>query len=226
MFPLTLKGRVSTPKILMNSKFLLTPKKIREAREKQGLTRADIAKELGFTPGNTTSIWMWEKGEREVPPKHHQKLLNILGLENEVPEAKRFLDIQSSEFKRDDDFSKNENISDRYETIGSGDNSVYLYYYPNYKENAKLKGEENWKCKIGRTEDTDPNIRINQQITGMPEQVIIGLVILTNEPVKLEGAIHRLLKHFDRHISDAPGAEWFLTSPDEIRELYNLLIEE
>ena len=113
----------------MNSKFLLTPTKIKEAREKQGLTRAHIAKELGFAPGNTTS-------------------------------------------------------------------------------------------------DTDPNIRINQQITGMPERIIIGLVIRTNEPVKLESAIHRLLKHFDRHISDAPGTEWFLTSPDEIRELYNLLIEE
>lgn len=204
----------------MNSKFLLTPTKIKEAREKQGLTRADIAKELGFAPGNTTSVGMWEKGERKVPPKHHQKLLNILGLKNEGP---------SSEFKRDSGFSKNENISshvDSYETIGSGNYCVYLYYYPNYRENAELKGEENWKCKIGRTKDTDPNIRINQQITGMPERVIIGLVIRTNEPVKLESAIHCLLKHFDRHISDAPGTEWFLTSPDEIRELYNLLIEE
>ncbi|RKU35154.1 hypothetical protein C6496_17860 [Candidatus Poribacteria bacterium] len=140
-----------------------------------------------------------------------------------------FLKILYSEFKRDSDFSKNRNVSspiDSYQTIGSGDNSVYLYYYPNYRENAKLKGEEKWECKIGRTENTDPNVRINQQITGMPEQVIIGLVILTNEPVKLESAIHRLLKHFDRHIPNAPGTEWFLTSPNEIKELYNLLIEE
>ena len=47
--------------------------------------------------------------------------------------------------------------------IGSGDNSVYVYYYDTYKKLAESCGHSIWECKIGRT-DKDPLQRIFGQV--------------------------------------------------------------
>ncbi len=219
---------------IMNTKFPLTPQEIRRARESLGLSRADVALELGFAVGNTTSVGMWEKGERKVPFKHHAKLLDIL--KNGIPKSKRSSNKSSSRFTntkrtaakslhRNINYSKNEQIKD-HRQIGEGNHCVYLYYLPSLKENAELKGEDKWKCKIGRSKYPDPSIRTNQQTIGLPEQTEHGLTILTNKPEELESAIHEILKGFGRHIADAPGKEWFTTSPNEIESLYNYLIKD
>ena len=120
----------------------------------------------------------------------------------------------------DDD--TDEDTDDRIRRIGSGSNSVYVYYYPAYKERAELRGEETWPCKIGHSEYTNPIHRILQQAgTGMPEKPEIALVIETNQPTEVENAIHSLLDR-DR-MSDAPGTEWFLTNPSRVEEIFNII---
>ena len=106
--------------------------------------------------------------------------------------------------------------------IGSGNNSVYVYYYPAYKERAELREEETWPCKIGRSEYANPIHRIGEQTgTGMPEKPEVALVIQTDLPVDLEDAIHQLLKS-DR-IPDALGTEWFMTNPSKVEEIFNII---
>ena len=105
--------------------------------------------------------------------------------------------------------------------IGSGNNSVYVYYYPTYRERAELRGEETWACKVGRSEYQNPIHRILEQAgTGMPEKPKIALVIQTNRPTDLENAMHTLLDR-DR-MSDAPGTEWFMTNPSRVEDIYEI----
>ena len=109
--------------------------------------------------------------------------------------------------------------------VGSGNSAVYLYYYPTYKERALEQGKDIWQCKIGRTKG-EPNNRIEQQTgssTGIPENPKQGLVIKTDYPEALEKALHAMLTVRGRHVEDAPGKEWFVTSPYEVEEMYRLL---
>ena len=68
--------------------------------------------------------------------------------------------------------NKDESIEENgVKRIGSGNSSVYLYYYPTYKQFAELRGEDTWPCKIGCSEYPSPIHRIYEQTgTGMPEQ--------------------------------------------------------
>ena len=109
--------------------------------------------------------------------------------------------------------------------IGSGHNSVYVYYYDRYKELANLKGQEIWECKIGRT-DVDPISRIvGQSGTCYPELPHIALIIYCDDSSLLEKALHSILKVKNRWLSNSPGKEWFLTSPEEIESIYLSIIE-
>ena len=110
-------------------------------------------------------------------------------------------------------------------TIGSGKGSVYLYYYPQYQESAESKGEKVWACKIGRTIHSEADTRIRPQATGLPESPKIGLHIKTDNYEKIEGIIHDILKVRGKHIEEAPGTEWFVTSPSEVEEIYNFIGE-
>ncbi len=110
-------------------------------------------------------------------------------------------------------------------TIGSGKSSVYLYYYPQYRESAESKGEKIWECKIGRTRHSEADGRIKNQATGLPESPKIGLHVKTGDREKIERIIHDILKVRGKHIEDAPGTEWFMTSPSEVEEIYNFIGE-
>ena len=126
---------------------------------------------------------------------------------------------QADEEGIDDDI---DDSGDEVRKIGSGNNSVYVYYYPTYKHHAELQGEETWPCKIGSSEYSNPIHRILQQAgTGMPEKPEIALVIQTNMPTEVENAIHSLLDR-DR-MSNAPGTEWFLTNPSRVEEIFNII---
>ena len=104
--------------------------------------------------------------------------------------------------------------------IGSGRQSVYLYYYPAYQRLAELQGEEVWACKIGKARN-DPLIRISSQTrTALPEYPKVGLIIKTNEFALMETTIQNILKLQGKHMQNAPGTEWFLTSPNEVETVY------
>ena len=103
-------------------------------------------------------------------------------------------------------------------TIGSGSGAVYLYYYPNYRHFAESEGKTTWLCKIGKTV-RGVDIRIKEQITGMPEIPVVGLAIRTDKPKVLENIIQNILDFYGKK-QDGPGNEWFNTSPSEIENLY------
>ena len=122
--------------------------------------------------------------------------------------------------EEDEEIDDSDNSTDEVRRIGSGSSSVYVYYYPAYRERAELREEETWPCKIGRSEYANPIHRIREQAgTGMPEKPEIALIIQTNVPEDVEDAIHRLLAR----VPDAPGTEWFLTNPSKVEEIFNII---
>ena len=110
---------------------------------------------------------------------------------------------------------------DSQRIIGDGTGSVYVYYYPTYRHYAESQGERAWACKVGRA-GNDPDIRIRLQAsTALPEYPEVGLVIKTDEPEILERAMHDVLKLNRKAKEDAPGTEWFITSPSEVEKIYD-----
>ena len=56
--------------------------------------------------------------------------------------------------------------------IGTGEETVYMYYYPAYKKLAELENRTTWPCKIGRT-SRNPLTRIWTQVgTALPEKPV------------------------------------------------------
>ena len=110
--------------------------------------------------------------------------------------------------------------------IGRGKQAVYVYYYDAYKKIAESNNCPRWECKIGRT-DRDPIQRIFSQAgTCLPESPHLALIIYCDDSGKLEDALHSILRYQKRWIENAPGNEWFLTSPAEIENIYNKLIND
>lgn len=97
---------------------------------------------------------------------------------------------------------------------------VYLYYLPAYRIQSEAENNATaWPCKIGRT-DRDPLVRIlSQAATALPEKPHVALIAYTKHPLALETAIHGVLTLRGKKVDDSPGKEWFLTSPEEVREL-------
>jgi hypothetical protein len=113
--------------------------------------------------------------------------------------------------------------SDADRTIGDGAEVVYLYYLPAYRELAEQRNESLWPCKVGRT-IRDPAMRIlAQAATALPERPVLALRVNTNDSAALEKAIHGTLTTRKRQITDSPGSEWFLTSPQEVEEIVSFV---
>jgi len=108
---------------------------------------------------------------------------------------------------------------------GVGEEAVYVYYYPAYKEAALAAGKDHWLCKFGRT-DRLPGIRISEQTTGMPEQPVIGLMIKTDDSKIVESVVKNVLILRGQWGEDSPGTEWFVTSPDDVLQVIKLLVPE
>lgn len=109
------------------------------------------------------------------------------------------------------------------EEIGVGNKCVYVYYFETYRLFAEMRGKEEWPCKIGRT-DVDPLQRIlGQSQTCYPEKPHVALYMRCDDSATLEDAIQRVLTARGKAVSDAPGKEWFYTSPDKVRDIYNFI---
>lgn len=152
----------------------------------------------------------------------------LSGLENNgcaTRESSRLWHIHEMDIHRDEQTYP--------KTLGKGSQEVYLFYYRAYRENAFLKkinpvwrvdyGKVLWRCKIGETHDQDTETRVKQQSGVPPEQPIIALKMKTNDSKKLETVIHEILKYWGRQAENAPGREWFLTSPQEVESIYDFL---
>ncbi len=111
-------------------------------------------------------------------------------------------------------------------SVGTGTGCVYVYYFGLYKSEASRNGEQNWPCKIGLSEN-EASSRISQQIgTALPEIPVWALEIKTANPSWLEAAIHSVLKCRGKWHQKSPGSEWFMTSPEEVLEIYSFIAGE
>lgn len=107
--------------------------------------------------------------------------------------------------------------------LGEGSGVVYLYYLPAYRAAAERNGDVLWPCKIGKT-DGDPLTRVlSQAATALPERPHIAVILRTDMPKTWETALHNALTLRGLRIKDSPGAEWFLSSPDELLDLIRAL---
>ncbi|MEU5759852.1 GIY-YIG nuclease family protein [Nocardia sp. NPDC047648] len=106
-----------------------------------------------------------------------------------------------------------------YEAVlGTGSESIYAYYFPTYRKLAEATGESIWPIKVGRTSGDVASRVLSQVGTALPEIPIIALVYRTEHSVSVEAMIHGVFVMRGRKV-DAPGAEWFSTSPDELIDL-------
>ena len=112
--------------------------------------------------------------------------------------------------------------------FGEGAHWVYLYYFPQDKQDAKSKGKSVWECKIGKTDGVDqngkikydaPETRVKNQTRGTPKPPIIALLFRTDLHAAMEKAIHGILTLHGKHLPRAQGNEWFLTNPIEVTEI-------
>jgi hypothetical protein len=106
--------------------------------------------------------------------------------------------------------------------IGDGNECVYLYFNPNDRELAELKGRDVWECKIGRTSNRNAIPRIFSQgiRTALSRVPTVGLVLRTDDSLALETALHSSLRMVGAEVPDAPGDEWFTTSPARVEAWY------
>jgi len=103
--------------------------------------------------------------------------------------------------------------------IGAGVGAVYLYYLPTYRLHAESRGDSSWPCKIGRTDRDPVNRVLSQAATALPEKPHIALVVRTSQPLAWESALHGVLTLRGLRMENSPGAEWFLTSPQDVLDL-------
>jgi hypothetical protein len=118
--------------------------------------------------------------------------------------------------------SQEDSITIAEKEIGTGDESIYVYFNPNDRKLADLEGRKVWECKIGRTGSSEVLTRIRNQgtVTALSHPPVIGLIIRTHDSAALERALHSALRLIDAGVSDSPGAEWFITSPEHIAEWF------
>lgn len=98
-----------------------------------------------------------------------------------------------------------------------GKPSVYWYTFPAYQS-----ANGPFPIKIGR--GIDPLARIKAQVTAMPEQPTILGTYEHHDPSSLERALHSVLILRGKRKTDAPGSEWFMTTPDEILALIRMVL--
>lgn len=94
--------------------------------------------------------------------------------------------------------------------------AVYWYTFPAYK---RVQGS--YPIKIGR--GSNPQLRVAQQVTSMPEQPEILGTFPHPDVGNLERALHAVLTLRGKRKSDAPGTEWFVTTPQEITEIIGFI---
>ncbi len=102
-------------------------------------------------------------------------------------------------------------------TIGTGAESVYVYYNENDERLARLEGRNYWDCKVGFTAgNITARILSQGPHTSMARLPKVGLVIKTDDARGLERTLHYALDDAEARIEESSGNEWFSTSPERV----------
>ncbi len=95
--------------------------------------------------------------------------------------------------------------------------AIYWYTFPAYKRTSGP-----YPIKIGK--GANPEARIMQQVTPMPEKPEVLGTYPHADADNLEKAIQYVLKVRGKRKSDAPGAEWFMTTPQEVIQVIDAVL--
>ena len=107
--------------------------------------------------------------------------------------------------------------------IGTGEGAVYLFYHDDHKYKAESEGKSFWQCKVGMTE-RDPIERVRTQTSTATPEPPKTYIFRTDVPEAMEKAIHAILDACGKRVKYSRGKEWFITSPDEVENIYRGLI--
>ncbi len=106
-------------------------------------------------------------------------------------------------------------------SLGSGDETVYVYFQESERKLAGFESRRSWPCKVGYTAGSLTTRIISQGlVTSMSKLPCVGLVIKTEDGRNLERILHSALDMSESRIADALGSEWFETSPEKIANWY------
>lgn len=109
---------------------------------------------------------------------------------------------------------------------------LFIYYFFRDEVEARANSQEVWKrewrCNIGRTKTKEPvEGRILKETKYTAETVIIELLFRTDKDKYGQRAIHTIFKRHNKHIPPEQmngEKEWFLTNPDEVKRIYEALL--
>lgn len=107
----------------------------------------------------------------------------------------------------------------RFEKIGYGSEYVYVVYSKAMRLEAILKCKDNWPLKVGKTNNLQR--RIVQLSESGPNSLTIGLVMKSDNPMRLERAIHNKLIMNGQAIELAHRQEWFKSNLSQIKNIYH-----
>ena len=212
-----------TEKSELGEMFDLTESQIDELRATPEYRSTVLNLMVGQRSRKAFETWVRRHPEQRMP----ERFGSHMGLDTEVvpamvKQARRYYDaIASGKAEAPEvilnPYKERVDVS-QARIIGSGGESVYLYYFPTYQRYAEVLGEPQWPCNIGRTKNVVTD-RVSQQIGDqLPEKPQIALILRTENCQRLETHIHNVLK--SRQIEDAIGKEWFLTDPSEVEAIY------
>lgn len=105
---------------------------------------------------------------------------------------------------------------------GTGPETVYVYFFSAYRDQAAYRGRNTWPIKVGMTKGTVP-VRLRDQIgTAMPEDYTLGLIYSCADAKTLESAIQGTLRQRGKAMN-GPGREWFDSSVSEVLEIIDFI---
>ena len=170
---------------------------LKRSRKKKGIKRQELANQLNLSDG--ASIANWENGKNHVPEQYRNQVASIL-------------DLAKSEF---------------VPTIGY----VYVFYYPD----AETEENNTYPCKIGHTTKQSVEHRVKWKVKREWKEkreykIMLRIPLPIDECEVWERKIHYVLKACDRWIDKVKaerlslkGTEWFYTTPDEVKSIYEAL---
>lgn len=110
------------------------------------------------------------------------------------------------------------------ETLGTGNETVYVYYYDAYRQLAETRGQKHWPCKVGMTSQQTISRIFSQTGTAYPESPHIAIEFKCNDAKGLENAFHSVLSFRKRKVESAPGNEWYYTTLEELKEIFDFVL--
>ncbi len=106
--------------------------------------------------------------------------------------------------------------------IGEGEESVYGWYLPAYRELSEIRGTDRFPIKVGKAKG-DPIKRALAHALTAPEMPVLGFCLKVEDSSKAERLLHKCLVNHGLNCSDSLGNEWFYSNPQDLREICSSL---